>query len=65
MKSQAADPKLLVEKQVSLSLGWQEKWGDKLERLNNGFIVFKPTMFSPEYITIPYYHSINVFLFKI
>ena len=32
---------------------WQEKWGDKLERLNNGFIVFKPTMFSPEYITIP------------
>ena len=53
MKSQAADPKLLLEKQVSLSLGWQEKWGDKLERLNNGFIVFKPTMFSPEYITIP------------
>ena len=52
MKSQAADPKLLLEKQVSLSR-WQEKWGDKLERLNNGFIVFKPTMFSlAEYITI-------------
>ena len=54
MKSQAADPKLLLEKQVSLSLdGNSLKWGDKLERLNNGFIVFKPTMFSPEYITIP------------
>ena len=24
---------------------WQEKWGDKLERLNNGFIVFKPVIF--------------------
>ncbi len=32
---------------------WQEKWDGKLERLNNGFIIFKPQMFSPEYITIP------------
>jgi len=24
---------------------WQEEWGDKLERLDNGFIVFKPPMF--------------------
>ena len=41
---------------------WQEKWGDKLERLNNGFIVFKPTMFSPEYITIP--NFITIFMFS-
>ena len=26
---------------------WQEEWGDKLERLDNGFIIFKQKMFEP------------------
>ena len=32
---------------------WREKWGGKLERLDNGFIVFLPGMFSRDSIKTP------------
>lgn len=30
---------------------WEEKWGDKLKRLDNGFIIFRERMFSLDNIT--------------
>lgn len=32
---------------------WQEKWDGKLERLENGFIIFKAGMFALDYIRTP------------
>lgn len=32
---------------------WREKWRGKLERLDNGFIIFLPDMFSPDNIKTP------------
>ena len=32
---------------------WKDKWEGKLERLDNGFVIFLPEMFSMENISIP------------
>lgn len=32
---------------------WKNRWAGKLERLDNGFIIFMPDMFSRENITLP------------
>ena len=41
----SSDPKTLKGTERVPFKRWRLKWGDRLERLDNGFIVFKPPMF--------------------
>ncbi len=34
-------------------LDWQEKWHNKLKKLDNGFIIFLPAMFTLDNIKMP------------
>ncbi len=47
------DPKTSTGKNSVPFQRWMEKWKGRLDRLDNGFIIFRPQMFSPRHITVP------------
>ena len=47
------DPKTKTGKDRVPFQRWLNKWNDKLERLDNGFIIFRPKMFAYKNIMIP------------